>query len=396
MGSRFNNFDIRHLLAAEGIESTHLVWSKLSDSPDSRLFFEVPGARLANRVISRIESRLSIHSRLQWQAYALALSGAYREADLVHFHIIHDGYFSLDALPWLTRGKPSVWTWHDPWPMTGHCIYSLECERWREGCGQCPSLDLPFTMRKDRTAEQFAWKKRIVAKSRAQIVVASRYMRDMAAQSPIAAGQNIEVIPFGIDLTRFRPVDPQPARSRLGVLPGRLVLGVRAFADSPFKGFEYVVEALRQLPDTGIPLTILTTHGKGHLNEFIGRHQIIDLGWVNDGELMMDAFAATDIFLMPSTAEAFGMMAIEALAFAKPIIVFEGTSLPEVAGAPDVAVATPMRDVAALAAAIERLVQSPDERQRRGAAGRRWVEAHYSDIDFARRMSALYRKVVQG
>lgn len=371
------------------------MWNKLSDSPDSRLFFDVPGARLANNVIQRIESKLSIHSRLQWQSYALALTKAFREADLVHYHIIHDGYFSLDALPWLTRNKPSVWTWHDPWPMTGHCIYSLGCERWKTGCGHCPSLNLPFTMRKDRTAEQFAWKKRIVAKSRAQIVVASSHMRDMAALSPIAAGKSIEVIPFGIDLTRFRPVDPQPARARLGVLPGRLVIGVRAFANSPFKGFEYVAEALRQLPDLGVPLTVLTTHGKGHLNEFIGRHQIIDLGWVNDGALMMDTFAATDIFIMPSTAEAFGMMAIEALAFAKPIIVFDGTSLPEVAGAPDIAVATPMHDAASLAEAIERLVRSPDERQRRGAAGRLWVETNYSDVDFARRMSSLYRKVAQ-
>jgi glycosyltransferase involved in cell wall biosynthesis len=55
-----------------------------------------------------------------------------------------------------------------------------------------------------------------------------------------------------------------------------------------------------------------------------------------------------------------------------------------------------MRDSASLAAAIERLVRSPDERQRRGAAGRRWVETHYSDVDFARKLSALYRKVVQG
>ncbi|GAU83434.1 glycosyltransferase [Bosea sp. BIWAKO-01] len=395
VGSRFNNFDIRHLLAAEGVESAHLVWNKLSNSPDSRRFFDLPGARLANKVIGRLESMLSIHSRLQWQAYALALSNAYRTADIVHFHIIHDGYFSLDALRFLTRGKPSVWTWHDPWPMTGHCIYSLECERWQKGCGQCPSLDLPFAMRKDRTAEQFAWKKRVVAESRAQIVVASSHMRDMAARSPIAAGQSIEVIPFGIDLKRFHPVDPQPAQARLGVLPGRLVIGVRAFADSPYKGFEYVVEALRRLPNMGVPLTILTTHGKGHLNEFIGRHQVIDLGWVNDDATMMDSFAATDIFLMPSTAEAFGMMAIEALAFAKPIIVFEGTALPEVAGAPDVAIATPMRDAASLAEAIERLVRSPDERQRRGAAGRRWAETHYSDGDFARKMAALYRKVAQ-
>lgn len=248
-------------------------------------------------------------------------------------------------------------------------------------------------MAKDRSAAQFAWKKRVVAGSHAQIVVASQHMREMAAQSPIAARLPIEVIPFGIDLKRFRPVDPQPARDRLGVLPGRLVIGLRAFAESPFKGFEHVVEALRRLPGQTAPLTLLTTHGKGHLNEFIGRHQIIDLGWLNDETVMMDTFAATDIFLMPSTAEAFGMMAIEAMAFAKPLIVLEGTSLPEVAGAPDVAIATPMRDFAALADVLARLIGAPDERRRRGEAGRRLAASRYSDVDFARRMADLYRKV---
>ena len=39
---------------------------------------------------------------------------------------------------------------------------------------------------------------------------------------------------------------------------------------------------------------------------------------------------------MPSVAEAFGMMAVESMACGKPVIVFDGTSLPEVTRAPDI------------------------------------------------------------
>src|SRR5690349_9921563 len=130
VGRRFNGFDVRNLLAEKGIQSRHLVWSKLNDGDFSTLFFDVPGSRTATKILGNMEQAFSFHSRLQLQSLTLPLHRAFRYADVVHYHIIHDGYFGLDALPWLSRLKPSIWTWHDPWPMTGHCIYPLNCERW--------------------------------------------------------------------------------------------------------------------------------------------------------------------------------------------------------------------------------------------------------------------------
>lgn len=395
IGGRFNNFELRGRLAEEGIESRHLVWTKLSDGPASDRFANLPGSRLVNRAIGKAEQRFSVHSRLQLQSFATPLHRAFREAEVVHYHIVHDGFFSLDALPYLTRLKPSVWTWHDPWIMTGHCIYPLACDRWKTGCGACPRLDLPFKMRTDRSADQFSWKAGLLRRVCAQIIVASQYMRNFAEQSPIARGMPIRVVPFGIDLNRFRHDDSDGARRRLGVLPGRLVIGVRAFSDSPFKGFEFFKDALRRLGRLGTPLTILTTHDKGQLDEFIGAHQIIDLGWVNDERTITDTFMATDLFVMPSTAEAFGMMAIEAMACAKPIIIFDGTSLSEVTNAPEIGVAVAAGDSMGLAAAMRRLIDSPAERLARGAAGRAFAEVNNSDKLFASRLADIYREVAK-
>lgn len=393
VGSRFNGFDVRHLLVERGIDTHHLVWNRISEDPASSRIFDVPGSRAVNRAVGRLERNLAIHSRLQWQSFVTPLLKQFRNADVVHYHIIYDGYFSLDALPMLTRLKPSIWTWHDPWPMTGHCIWPIDCERWQDRCGSCPRLDLPFAMSRDRTAEQFAWKKRTLERSRLDIVVASDHMHKMAQLSPIGQKASIHKIPFGIDLMKFSDSDRVASRARLGILAGRTVIGLRAFADSPYKGFEYFVEAMRRLDDIGVPLTLLTTHDKGFLNEFIGRHQIIDLGWVNDQSVMMDTFRAADFFVMPSIADAFGMMAIEAMACSKPIIVFEGSALPEVTGAPEVGIAVPARDVAALEKAIRRLVLDVEERRVRGEAGRKLAEERYSDRLFADRLAALYHEV---
>jgi glycosyltransferase involved in cell wall biosynthesis len=393
IGSRFNGFDIRHLLAKDEVESHHLVWNKLSDSESSSSFFDIPGSRRATRILGRVEDAFSFHSRLQLQSLTLPLYRKFRNADVVHYHIIHDGYFGLDALPWLSRLKPSIWTWHDPWPITGHCIYPLGCERWKTGCGECPRLDLAFAMHRDRTAEDFQWKQRLLQSADIDIVVASDHMQQMVRSSPIGQSKRLHVIPFGIDLQKFHPCDGLGARARLGVLPNRVVIGVRSFPESPFKGFEFFVEALRRLGKTDVPLTIMTTHAKARLNEFIGTHQIIDLGWVTDESKMLDTFKAADFFVMPSTSEAFGMMAIEAMACAKPVIVFDGTSLPEVTHAPDVGISVPMGDIDGLAAAMRRLAENGGERQVRGTASRAIAEEFYGDQLFARRMADLYRSV---
>ena len=222
IGRRFNGFDLRPHLSDHGVTSKQLVyWNKQTDADFVSQAFSSPGHRYVTRAFTLFEKQLSLHARVQPHSWSLPYHREVREADIAHLHIIHDGYFSISALPFLARRKPTVWTWHDPWAMTGHCIYPLECDRWLNGCGSCPDLSLPFPMRKDKTAEQFEWKKKVYSETKAEIVVASTWMRDMALRSPLAEGFNINVIPFGLDLDNYKPRDRSEARLRLGVYPDR-------------------------------------------------------------------------------------------------------------------------------------------------------------------------------
>ena len=87
------------------------------------------------------------------------------------------------------------------------------------------------------------------------------------------------------------------------------------------------------------------------------------------------------------------MMAVESMACGKPVIIFDGTSLPEVTGAPDVGVLVPRGDVDRLTEAMRRLILDQTERQARGRAGRALVEERYDARRFAQRLSGLYRDV---
>lgn len=367
------------------------MWNLDTDAKFVAPIFPYPASRLLTRALNKVERRLSTHARLHPHSWMLPLHRAFRSADVVHYHIVHDGYFALGALPYLARLKPTVWTWHDPWIMTGHCIYPLGCDRWKTGCGNCPDLTLEFPMRRDRTRQEFDRKRRLVGRTQAEMVVASEWMLERAKQSPIANASNCRTIPFGLDLRKFAPRNLQQARERLGIRPDQTVVCIRA-TPNPFKGTREFVEAISMLDDD-IRLCILAIEAKGYFGQFNGRHQIVEFGWVDDEGLLIDAYSASDFFVMPSKAEAFGLMATEAMACGRTVISFEGTSLPSVTHAPEIGLAVPMNDVSALSRAIAYLARNKGEAEARGKKARAWAELKYDIRVQAETMANLYREL---
>jgi glycosyltransferase involved in cell wall biosynthesis len=391
IGGRFNNYRLWHELKENGIDSRHVVWRPRARGDRITPMLPYPGSRILTRLVEKVEYALSLQSVLHLQSFFLPAQRAFRACDVVHYHIIHDGYFSLLALPFLTGRKPSIWTFHDPWPMTGHCIYPLDCERWKTGCGNCPDLERPFAMRRDRTHRQFTLKQSLYARTNADIVVASPWMSRMMEQSPLGRSWRRHVIPFWFDVERFRPLPQAPARQRLGIVGDVAVICCRTI-DTPFKGLPYLIEALEQL-DPSRNLCIVALDETGLRDRLRDRHQIIELGWTDDEDRILDAYAASDFFVMPSTAEAFGMMAIEAMACGRPVLSFEGTSLPEITFAPEAGLAVPMRDSGALSRAMTRWIEDPAEVVQRGRRSRELAVAHYDARQHAQRMADLYRSV---
>lgn len=393
LGNRFNGYSIGDELRSRGIKSQHLVWRRYSkEDPSVGLLYEFPGNARVTRAINGLERFLSIQSMLHLQSFGIRRHPWFKSADVVHYHLIHDGYLSFASLPMLSRLKPSVWTFHDPWPLTGHCLYPMDCNRWQSGCGNCPDLHTPFAVKKDRTRLNWKYKKSVYSRLDMDIVVASRWMKNLTAQSPLTRGFRFHVVPFGLDCDRFKPADPrdkEEIRRRLGILPGRIVFAYRAVSN-PFKGLEQLKQALRQLK-TDKQICILTTQEKGVFDEFLGDFQIIELGWTNDEDLLISHFQAADFFVMPSMAEAFGLMAIEAMACGLPVLCFEGTSLPDVTFAPNVGLAVP-RTADALAAAITRWVEDADEVMKRGRKAREIAKDQYALKLHLDRLTSIYRE----
>src|SRR5262245_52084913 len=191
---------------------------------------------------------------------------------------------------------------------------------------------------------------------------------------------------------RFRPLLPEetePLRARLG-LPERFVLFVSTL--EPRKNLVRLLEAFARVGDGGWgmgvsdspspDLHLVLAGRRGWLYEEIfatierlglgKRVRLLD--FVDDKDLPA-LYNLAWAFAYPSIYEGFGLPALEALACGTPVVTADNSSLPEVVGdlssnsGEPAAILVPAEDVAALAAALERVVSDEALRARLREAG---------------------------
>ena len=143
------------------------------------------------------------------------------------------------------------------------------------------------------------------------------------------------------------------------------------------KGFDLLETAFAQMPQGVGELTVLGRIGDEQRTGLIKRfgNSVRVLGLVDEQTLERE-YASTDMFVMPSRYEGFGMPYIEAMRYAKPVI---GTM---VGGIPDVVpdgtgVLIPPEGDNALLNAMTSLASSAELRKQIGEAGRNWAEQFY-------------------
>ncbi|NJL92542.1 MAG: glycosyltransferase [Anaerolineae bacterium] len=300
--------------------------------------------------------------------------------DLLHLHNLHGGYFDLRALRWLSAQVPLLLTLHDEWLLTGHCGYSINCERWRTGCGHCPDLKRYPAVQRDATAFNWRRKQQIYARSRLVVATPSAWLMERVRASILMAGViETRVIPNGVDLDRFAPAeDRRELRQALGLPPDALIClftGQRPRRNS-YKDFPTIYAAFQQFAmqcqsaDRQVVLLILGDEGPPEtLNE---RAQVRFVPFQSDETSVARIYQAADLYLHAARADNFPNVILEALASGLPVIATGVGGIPEqvqslepgsrwVAHSPEAATGWLVEtgDSAAMAAAIHHLAQQP-------------------------------------
>lgn len=392
-GEQFNGYMVHRELLRQGQQSDMAVLFKQKDDPRIHALGNGLTRFYDIKPVTLVEKLLGIQRLLPISGYFLFFKKYYRDADLIHLHIIHGvPFFSLLLLPLITRRHKVVWTLHDPWIVTGHCVYPLDCQRWLEGCGSCPDLSLPFPIRRDATSFMWRMKKWLLDRSRLEVVVASKWMNDLVGASPLVSRFPRHIIPLGLEIGSCAGFDSNLFRERHSIPLDAAVIAFRYRGrDDLIKGWPFIEEALMKI-ELDRPICLVVFDQTGGMDRLKMRHQVVELGWTPTHEPILEALAAADLFLMPSVAEAFGMMAIESMACGTPVIVFEGTALPDVVHAPDGGIAVP-RDADALARAIETVLKDRELYDSLVENGRRIVREEYSVEQYTQRHIDLYRQL---
>lgn len=227
------------------------------------------------------------------------------------------------------------------------------------------------------------------------------------ARRAIALGADpsrIEVVPYGVDVERFRP-DPEARaalRSRLGIAEDQTLV-VAAGRLVRKKGFEYLIDAMALVPrDRGIVAVIA---GDGDLRAELAARaatagvsaRVHLLGNQPQNEVAR-LLAAADIAAVPSVRDDSGNVdglpnvVLEALASGTPLVATSAGGIGGVLESDRTAVVVAERDAAALAAAVIRLAEDPGTRARLGAAARAMVAERFGWARAARQFEGAYRR----
>lgn len=296
--------------------------------------------------------------------------------DIIHLHNIHGYYLNYRLLfRYLgTIHKPVVWTFHDSWPITGHCAFPnvAPCERWKDHCtSPCPlKADYPCSWLWDGSRRNFEIKEQAFNQVEdLHIVTVSRWLESQVRES-FLGNHDIRCIYNGVDTSVFRPgLDTGVLREKHGIKSGeKVILGVASVWERR-KGLSDFYRLREHLPgDYRILLIGLDAKQAKRLP--VG---IEAVGRTDSQEELAAYYNLADVYVNTSAAETFGMTTAEALSCGTASVVYDVTACPEVVDERTGRVID-WGDTLAVAGAVREICESADKDIIGDACRRRAVE----------------------
>lgn len=243
----------------------------------------------------------------------------YKEADIIHLHWINGGFVNIKHLAKVN--KPIVWTMRDMWPMTGGCHYSMECEKYTTGCGNCGQLQSNSSY--DLSRFVLNRKNKYLPKTM-KLVGISHWLSEKAKESELFKEFDVQTISNNIDTSEFFPIDKKVARDNLGIKTQKKIVLVGSTGLKDFyKGFVKFQEAVKGLDKNKYFLCFF-----GDLDKNVAAglgFEYKSFGYLYDNISLRLAYSSADVFVAPSLMDAFGKTLAESMACGTPGVCFDAT-----------------------------------------------------------------------
>lgn len=263
-----------------------------------------------------------------------------REAnpDIIHLHNIHGYYLHyptlMKYLAYEYKGK-IIWTFHDLWPITGHCAYysAVNCDKWMTGCNHCPNKKrYPVSLGLDGSRKNYEIKKELFTSlSNLTITVPSEWMASQVKQS-FMGKYPVEVIHNGIDTAVFDynrliadlDIESNKCADETAWSDKKILLSVASIWDER-KGLKDLVALSDKLSDDYVMVIVgLSKHQISRLPK-----GVIGISRTENIEELVSLYSRADIFINPSLEESFSLVTVEALSCGCPCIVLDTSAVAE-------------------------------------------------------------------
>lgn len=209
------------------------------------------------------------------------------------------------------------------------------------------------------------------------IVVSTEEEKQDAIRLYDAHPHKIKVIPAGVNLDTFKPVDKEIARKRVGIREKQVILYVGRI--EPLKGIDLLLEAaalldgvddIRMLIVGGNPGSDVELDRLKALTLELGiENRVTFTGAIKQNDLP-NYYSAADVFVLPSHSESFGLAALEAMACGTPVVVSRVGGLKTFINSGETGYLVPWRCPEHFAQRFEMLLANPGLRQAMGKAAR--------------------------
>lgn len=195
--------------------------------------------------------------------------------------------------------------------------------------------------------------------------------------------ERITVVPPGVDLKRWQPGLPTERKRPIQIL----------FVGGDFyrKGGDLLLQAFRALPPGVAELRLVT---RTQLPAEAGVSVRNDLQ--PNAPALLTLYQTSDLFVLPTRAEAFGIAAVEAGAAGLPVIASNVGGVSDIVVHEETGLLMPPDDAPALQAALAQLIEQPTWRQHLGHQARARVEQEFDAHKNALRIHALMEECLRG
>ncbi len=215
-----------------------------------------------------------------------------------------------------------------------------------------------------------------------RIIAFSGHERDAMARLYGADPKKVRLVPCGVDLGKFRPLDQKEVRERLGLNGEKVLLFVGRI--EPLKGLDLLVETAAQLEAGEEKVRMMVVGGGGpgepetdRVRRLAEERQVDGMiefvGRVDHDELPL-YYNAADVCIVPSYYESFGLVALESMACGTPVVASRVGGLPTIVHHGHTGYLKSWRCAEAFANSVEMIFASTDLQESMGSAARRRAE----------------------